>query len=357
MLRKAYVVGAFCVFIVFPWPGRGAELWPGLAALQDRGGAWSDISLCSYSAPNSFPEQPMLVSNVEASDSEGSGAEACDPCGQSLSGRLSGSGIGAGGLFGPLPPDSSTREGADSQVGRRVLFPGQTGSVDRAARGTTWLWVAPTYGSASLIGIEDSRFGVAEGIISGYRLTPHLGVYGSITFLHDEEMTTFLGTVGIQRFGNPAGAGLMDRASFWMFWDNCVDTLDGDETHFQQLRFNIGIVGPRGGEIGMAFSISLDEPRDYFLVPVGGTSFLSAGGSVVGPYVRYPIGIFDVTAMLGFSGQSDAGVLGLGARAWLTENVALFTEGKVGGADWGDNPSSLLAGLQLGYGRADLDRY
>jgi hypothetical protein len=219
-----------------------------------------------------------------------------------------------------------------------------------------WLWVAPGYSDVTAWGAGDSSWAIAEGIIAGYRLTDGLGIYSSVTFIHDEETTTFLTSVGLQKFGNPAGAGLLQRASAWMFWDAAVDTLDGNQSHFQQLRFNLGVVGPAGGEAGVSFSVSLDEPAGYYLTPVGGATFLSTGGSVVGPYVRYPIGIFDFTAMLGFSGVSDEAVLGGGVEARLTENSSIFLDGKIAGAE-GDSPSSLLVGYKLGFGRADTVRY
>ncbi|MCS7237276.1 MAG: hypothetical protein NZ899_03295 [Thermoguttaceae bacterium] len=357
MLRKAPLATALLIVAATACPLQSAEVWQGLASLVDTNGCWSDITLCSYSQSATSAGQVARVSDISEDEMGTSAGSACDPCAGNGTTGLFGGGIGQGGLLGPLPPDPSWAWAQEAAIGPRVLFPGRTGWVDPSARGSTWLWVAPMYASGAITGVDDSRFGVAEGIVSGYRLTHNLGVYGSIAFLHDEELTAFLGTVGIQRFGNPVGASLVDRVSFWMFWDNCADTLDGDETHFQQLRFNIGLVGPGGGEAGLAFSVSLDEPGDYFLIPVGGPTFLSTGGSVVGPYVRYPIGIFDLTAMLGFSGQSDAGVLGLGARAWLTENIAVFTDGKVGGADGADNPTSLLAGVSVGGGRADTNRY
>lgn len=341
-------------------PCEARELWGGLSRLVDENGRWPDIALCSYTNFSGAQTANSETAHASQPGMVVASGTLCDPC-QPRGGALGGSVLGRGaagqaGLFGPLPSEEESEERSE-RVGPRSLFTTNSPWDDPSARGSTWLWVAPSWGNATWAGVEESRFGVAEGIITSYRLPPGFGLYGSLAFIHDEEMTTFFTTIGVQKFGNPGGGGLLQRASAWVFWDACVDKLDGDESHFQQIRCNFGVVGPAGAEVGVAFSVSLDEPADYFLLPVGGTGLLSTGGSVVGPYIRYPIGIFDVTAMLGYSGVSNSGVLGLGAEARLTENSSLFLDWKTGGAEAADGPSTILAGYKLGFGRADATRY
>lgn len=357
MQRKACVVGAFCFLLAFALPLQAAEFWRDFANPASSDGNYPEITFCRHLSPTNVPGETRLVTHSQASDFGATPGPIYDFSTGGPAGRLLGGGIGAGGLWGPLPPDASGQPGLDSGIGPRVLFPGGVGWVDPNARGTVRIWAGPTYSDATLFAIDDSEFGFGEGVIAGYRLTRSLGLYGSLSALHYEEMTIFLGTVGVQRFGNPRGPGLIDRISVWIFWDNYTDTLDGNLTDFQQLRFNIGVVGPVGNEVGFAFSVSLDEPPDYFLTPLGGVHLLSSGESVVGPYMRFPISIFDISAMLGYSTRTETGVLGLGARARITESLAVFADGKVGAANGGDTPYTLLAGAELLGGLADTIRF
>ncbi len=357
MPRKVLKLTIMLVFVTYVSPVLGREVWGGLSRLLDSPGEWSDINLCSYTTAYGNEAGNILVSDSTTLNQSVGAGSLCAPCRPGLgSGVLGGGLVGQGGLWS-TPPSGEAAEGQAISVGPRALLPGASPWYDPNARGGTWLWIAPTHTSATMGGVEESYFGVAEGIITSYRLTPGLGLYASVAFMHNEDATAFLSTLGVQKFGNPAGPSLTDRATAWIFWDSSVDTLDGDRTHFQQLRFNLGVVGPAGAEVGVAFSISLDEPGEYFLVPVGGVGLLSSGGSVVGPYIRYPIGIFDLTAMLGYSGVSESGVLGLGAEARLTENSSVFLDWKTGGAEAAEGPSSLLVGYKLGFGRADTTRY
>lgn len=357
MLRKTYLLLGATLVGALTLPLSAAEIWGGLSSLVGNSAPPQDIALCSYTGASPQATPGMLVSDAGTAAAD-SGTITVDPCCPPMGrGVFWGAPMGQGSLLGsPYGQVGDQAAAQQGLYGPQPLFSGAGIGRETATPASVWLWVAPGYSDVTAWGAGDSSWAIAEGIIAGYRLTDGLGIYSSVTFIHDEETTTFLTSVGLQKFGNPAGAGLLQRASAWMFWDAAVDTLDGNQSHFQQLRFNLGVVGPAGGEAGVSFSVSLDEPAGYYLTPVGGATFLSTGGSVVGPYVRYPIGIFDFTAMLGFSGVSDEAVLGGGVEARLTENSSIFLDGKIAGAE-GDSPSSLLVGYKLGFGRADTVRY
>jgi len=342
MLRKAYVLAVPLLVASLVHFTSAGELYSSLVRLEGRSYESRDIELCAYTgsfeAPGNATVNPPAVQPSHDSW--------CDPCRP-----------GGTGLFGSPVGVGETQGDSSLRLGPRPLFPGVGMQADPNARGSAWIWVGPSWSQSEAFTAGDMEIGISEGIIAGYRLTNALGLFGAIAFSHSDGDTFIFSSIGIQKFGNPGGTGLIERSSLWVFWDNGVDTIDGDEGHFQQLRFNTGVVGPGGGEVGMAFTVPLDESGYSFLLPVGGTSMIATGGFTIGPYVRFPIGIFDLTAMLGFAEQTDSAVLGLGGEARLTERSSIFLDWKTGGADVGENPSTLLVGYKLGFGRADTTRY
>ncbi len=346
MPRKVIILAAALIAAWCASHASGGELYQNLAQLARHFQEARDIEFCSYTAPGDASGNASHgISQTPEITPQGV-AGWCDPCRP-----------GALGLLGSPGAGSAITSDRSDGVKLRTLFPETGPRPDANSRGSTWLWVGPNLSQSQLLTAGDTELGISEGIISGYRLTPSLGVFGAIAFSHEDGDTFIFSSVGIQKFGNPQGGGLLQRGTVWVFWEQGVDTLDEDDGHFQQLRFKVGLVGPGGGEAGMTFNVPLDKPADYFLSPVGGTAMTSTGGFTIGPYVRFPIGIFDLNAMLGYAEQSGSAVLGLGTEARLTERSAVFVDWKTGGADVGENPSTLLVGYKLGFGRADTTRY
>ena len=69
-------------------------------------------------------------------------------------------------------------------------------------------WSMWAYGGTSYFSLPiQSLWGISEGVTVGYRFDgTALGLYGNVVFNHTEESTQVLGTVGLQKFGNPNGA-------------------------------------------------------------------------------------------------------------------------------------------------------
>jgi len=210
-----------------------------------------------------------------------------------------------------------------------------------------WIWGAPTYVNGAAQG-----FGFSEGVTAGYRLNDALGLYGAIGFNHTDVNTQFLGTVGLQRFGNPDGETFGERTSVWVLWDQYAES--DTNTYFHQFRFNLGYVRSERTEIGMTFSVSTSGDDDVAaLVPMGGSTMLSLSGGYVGPYVTTEFGGVQWTATAGYADGTNRAAFGLGAAVPVSDNTNIFMDAKHGGDDiW-----ALSVGLEVGLGRADTRRY
>jgi hypothetical protein len=165
-----------------------------------------------------------------------------------------------------------------------------------------------------------------------------------------------LGSVGLQKFGNPYGGTLLERSSVWIFWDQATDFEHGEDAYVHQFRFNIGYVSAPGREIGMSFSVpTSDSLGTTGLTPVGGAGVMPVGDNYVGPYFTRELA--NGTRVGGTIGYTDAGEGGvaLGADVGIPvgerTNVVLTSK-------YAESESYTLAvGLEMGFGRADTRAY
>lgn len=338
MYQRLSVTGMWLLLFSAASGAFAADLYQPLAPIVYQQSGTPDVVLCGLNQPAGMQGMtfvsdgvPMLADQYQPVSRQHSFAalsESCSSCGQ------------------------AGCEGCRGVCGDPACDPyasGLFGGVGDPTRTSVWVWVAPTYVSS----VFDTQFGVGEGAVIGYRLSEAIGLYAGIGFNHHEQSTQVLGTLGLQKFGNPEGVGLLERTTVWMFWDQGADTEGGDGASAHQLRFNVGWVSSNEMEVGMTFSFAIEEPTRHMLTPLGGQFNMSAGNSIVGPYVRMPVGVFDVTGILGFSEATDSAVVGLGAEAPLTDTSNLFIEAKSGG----DDVYSLSLGYKVGFGRADTTRY
>ncbi len=212
---------------------------------------------------------------------------------------------------------------------------------------SAWVFAAPTYAGA-----PTDSFGMSEGISFGYRVSEGFGVYAGAGFNHIEDNTQFLGTVGVQRFGNPNGCSDLDRMSVWVLWDQFAET--NTDAYAHQLRFNIGYVPQERTEIGMTFSVPTSSgPGAAGQIPLGGSGLLTAGDSAVGPYLTRPIGDTQLNAAVVYSGGSESAAAGLGLSRPVSDRTNVFMDAKLAG----DDQWSMAVGLKWGFGRMDTTRY
>lgn len=221
------------------------------------------------------------------------------------------------------------------------------------SRWTVWAWGAGTYYSTSF----ESLFGFAEGATLGYRLTETTGLLGQIGFNHTGRSTQILGTVGVQKFGNPDGASGWDRTSVWVMWDQFTDTRFAN-LYLHQLRVNVGFVPAERREIGLSFSIPTSGGGvGGALSPLGGAGLLSSGTEFIGPYLSTEVGDGgQLTTMVGYmggAGNTGGAAFGVGYEQPMNDNLNFITDAKYGTSGlW-----ALSAGVSLGLGRKDTKRY
>jgi len=220
---------------------------------------------------------------------------------------------------------------------------------------SVWVWAAPTYTSAAAI----STAGFSEGVNLGYRLTDGVGVYGSIGFNHNFSGvlgggTQVLGTVGLQKFGNPNGAGLMERSNVWILFDQSTDT-SMDDVYLHQFRFVMGYELGENNEVGVTFSIPTSEGLGgNILSPLGGPDYMTSGGdSFVGPYYKERVGEWDTTLVVGSSGAAQSVAVGAAVERPVMERTNVF----VGVKASGDSAWTMNLGVSYGLGRADTKWY
>jgi hypothetical protein len=220
---------------------------------------------------------------------------------------------------------------------------------------SVWVWAAPTYTSTAAI----STAGFSEGVNLGYRLTDGVGVYGSIGFNHNFSGvlgggTQVLGTVGLQKFGNPNGAGLMERSNVWILFDQATDT-SMDDVYLHQFRFVMGYELGENNEVGVTFSIPTSEGLGgNILSPLGGPDYMTSGGdSFVGPYYKEQLAGWDTTLVVGSSGAAESVAVGVGVERPVMERTNVF----VGAKASGDSAWALNLGVSYGLGRADTKWY
>ncbi len=177
-----------------------------------------------------------------------------------------------------------------------------------------------------------SQWGFSEGASVGYRINPCWGLCGSVDFNHTDFSSQVLGVVGIQKFGVPCAASLIDRTSVSLMFDQFVDFEIGPDSYLHQFRLYTGIVTGPQREIGMLFNLpTSDELPVAALTPMGGATLMPVADFYVGPYFRTTTA--NCVSLEGTVGYSDAvggGIAaGLGAAVPITANTDLFVNGKV----------------------------
>jgi hypothetical protein len=221
---------------------------------------------------------------------------------------------------------------------------------DCSPRLSVWAWGAPAYYST---GTGTSLWGFSEGVTGGYRLNEAVGLFVSANFLHTEEDTSVLGTVGVQRFGDPCGCDLADRLSVAVMWDQFAYT-DVEDTYVHQFRSNLGIVTGDCQEVGVTFSVPTSGRRgDPAQTPLGGPMLLTLGNSFVGPYLKRDVGIVQFTGLVGYDDGSDSAAVGVGLARPICDRTNVFFDTKYGG----EGAWALSAGVEVGFGRGDTRRY
>jgi hypothetical protein len=245
--------------------------------------------------------------------------------------------------------------GSSCGCGGGIMGAGLLGPSDGSEPLSVWLWAGPTYSSGTI----GSLFGFAEGVNVGYRLTDSIGVYGALGLNHQASSTQILGTIGVQKFGNPNGSGLLDRSSLWVLWDQFSD-LEVDDpflfgVYLHQLRFMAGYVTGYHNEIGVSYSVATSD--DTFgagaLSPLGGPGYLTGAGSFIGPYVKQRVGETELTAMIGYSDGASGMAVGIGAERPVTDRLNTYIDFKAGNG--GNYAGSIGAAIPLG--RADTKHY
>lgn len=194
-----------------------------------------------------------------------------------------------------------------------------------------------------------SLLGFSEGVNLGYRFTDNMGLYGSIGFNHTSRSTHILGTVGIQKFGNPEGDGLLERSTVWVLWDQGTET--EFDSYLHQFRFMVGYSLGEYSEVGMGWSIPTSGSGGIggALVPLGGPGYLTSASSFIGPYVKRRVRDTDLTGMIGYSDGGGGVALGVAAERPMTERANVYVDFKAGE---GSNYAGSV-GVAFGLGRAD----
>lgn len=228
---------------------------------------------------------------------------------------------------------------------------------------SAWVWAAPTFGSGGPYEV----FGFSEGVNVGYRMTDAIGLYGSIGFNHqaanslmDANTTQILGTIGVQKFGNPDGAGLLERTSLWALWDQSAFLVVDDPMLYgayqHQIRILAGYATGYHSEIGAAWSIPIgdDVVGAGFLSTLGGPGYLTSS-EFIGAYVKRQVGATDLTGTIGFAGTGSTGatVLGVGAERPISDRVNVYADFKAG--EGGSYAGSV--GMAVSLGAADTKWY
>ena len=324
-------------------PAAGQDLATGLEALHASAGEQeiqfrTHTQFCSHTSyVSQQPAAPVSYRCASTTcDESGCGDCACAPCGECCGGicprcgRPRAFGLGTGSVLG---------RGAGAAYGRAGGY-GQT-------PWSAWVFAAPTYAGA-----PTDSFGFSEGVTFGYRVFEGLGVYAGAGFNHTEDNTQFLGTVGLQRFGDPNGASVLDRASVWVLWDQF--TVTDTDAYTDQLRFNIGYVPRERTEVGMTFSVPTSSGAGAAgQVPLGGSGLLTAGDSAVGPYVTRPIGDTQLSAAVVYSEGSESAAAGVGLSRPVSGRTSVFMDAKFAG----DDEWAMAVGLKWGFGGMDTTRW
>ena len=206
-------------------------------------------------------------------------------------------------------------------------------------------WIAGTHLDGAT-----TEGGFAYGLTGGYRLTDSVGVFGAFGLNHTDARTQFLGTVGLQKFGNPYGCTLQERATLWGFFDYFNDDEVDDEAY--QLRFNTGYLFADYVEAGVTFSIDLGD-GPVSLSPFGGATLMYPGGSFVGGYYNRTIRRFEFFGQLGYSDAVDNVAGSIGLKRPIGNRAKAF----VGVAGAGDDSLSGALGMEFGLGRNDTWQY
>jgi len=235
---------------------------------------------------------------------------------------------------------------------------------------SAWVWLAPTYGS----GVVNEAFGFSEGVNVGYRVTDSIGLYGAVGFNHqasselfpgfDANTTQILGTIGVQKFGNPDGEGLLDRTSLWVLWDQSVFLIPADVfgvgtgvfgVNQHQIRLMAGYVTGYHNEVGVAWSFPIgnDDFGAGYLSTLGGPGYLTSAGTFIGGYAKRRVRETDLTASIGYSQGAEGIALGVGAERPISERVNVYADFKAGeGSNFAGS-----AGVAIAFGRADTKYY
>jgi hypothetical protein len=260
--------------------------------------------------------------------------------------------------------DGKDGKGSDACGG--VFGLGMLGPSDGSEPWSAWVWAAPTYSS----GLADV-FGFSEGVNVGFRVTDALGIIGGVGFNHMSSTSSFggnptqiLGTIGVQKFGNPDGGDVLERSSLWVLWDQSVFLIpdpffgiDGGVIglHQHQIRLMAGYVTGYHNEIGVAWSFPIgnDDFGAGALSPLGGPGYLTTAGTFIGAYAKRRVRETDVTATLGYSQGASGMAFGIGAERPVTERVNMYVDFKAGA---GSNYAGSI-GAAIPLGRGDTKNY
>ncbi|MCA9241106.1 MAG: hypothetical protein KDA37_12940, partial [Planctomycetales bacterium] len=215
-------------------------------------------------------------------------------------------------------------------------------------------FAAPTYVS------DGTGWGASEGAVIAYRLTNQFGLYGGFGFNHTDDTTQFLGTVGVQRFGNPYGRDLSDRASFSFLFDQFSDSQT--DSYESQFRIQAGYVLAPRTEIGALVTAQGDSDAGGQQIPLGGIGNVTNGDNFIGPYASTSLGRGSkLFGTVGYSEQSDDIAGGAGAFFPVSSNASSqvrgFVDAKYAGNGNNDDSMALSMGLAWGFGRADSTDY
>ncbi len=190
------------------------------------------------------------------------------------------------------------------------------------------IWFGPTYASAA---VGDSAWGFAEGGSLGYRLGAGLQLYGGIGFNHAGGSTDILGTIGIQRLADPAGATLHDRMSLAVYWDQFVNT-DADE-YLHGFRFEVGYALSPNYTVGAIGAVSTSGGQDVTqITPIGAALGTFPGESGAAGYASYHIGPWSAMLTIGYSNGNESAIYGGSVRRELTPTTGV-TFGAAAGED------------------------
>jgi len=173
---------------------------------------------------------------------------------------------------------------------------------------------------------SDSRVGGTYALDAAMPLFDAVGVYASGSVNHFSGGSQFLGTTGFYKQASGCSADICDRFSLAVLLDQFSDTRF-DDPYLAQIRYSVGFSVACNTAVGLTYSDPLSgDEAELPLVGGGIAPFSIRTTEALEAWVSTWVGNAQLTGVLGYRDDVDAGMFGLGIRVPIQDRVTTYLD-------------------------------